>query len=87
MLDSINLLHSRFVIHRDIKPQNFLVSKNTLFPIILKLCDLGFASPASMSKSKSHISGMGTSKYLAPETEKNKSYIESDLFAFALVLL
>ena len=87
MLDSINLLHSRFVIHRDIKPQNFLVSKNTLFPIILKLCDLGFASPASMSESKSHISGKGTSKYMAPETEKNKSYIESDLFALALVLL
>jgi len=69
MLDSINLLHSRCVIHRDIKPQNFLVSANKLFPILLKLCDLGFASPATLSKSKSAISGKGTSKYMAPETE------------------
>ena len=87
MLDSINLLHSRYVIHRDIKPENFLVSKNSIFSIVLKLCDLGFASPASLSLSKSHISGKGTSKYMAPETEDNKAYIESDLFAFALVLL
>ena len=87
MLDSINLLHSRFVIHRDIKPQNFLVSENGIFPIVLKLCDLGFASQSKLSKSKSYISGKGTIKYMAPETENNKSYIESDLFALALVLI
>jgi len=57
MLDSINLLHSRFVIHRDIKPENFLVSKNSIFSIVLKLCDLGFASPVNLNGSKSYLSG------------------------------
>lgn len=76
MLDAINLLHSRFVIHGDIKPQKFLVSSNEMFPITLKLCDLGYASPARSSLSKS-----------SPKTENNKSSFETDLFALALVLL
>ena len=45
MLDGLNLLHSRGIIHRDIRSSNFLVSSNENYPIILKLCDIGLTSP------------------------------------------
>jgi len=73
MLDAINTLHQRNVIHRDIKPQNFLVSQKDYPLPILKLCDLSFSSQMGILGSKSFLSAKGTPGYLAPEAEKNQS--------------
>ena len=68
MLDAINFIHQQNIVHRDIKPQNFLFQEKKGLTI-LKLCDFGYASPFALKNSKSYISAMGTAGYTAPEIE------------------
>ena len=68
MLDAINFIHQQNIVHRDIKPHNFLFQEKEGFPI-LKLCDFGYASPFATTNSKSFLTGMGTLGYTAPEIE------------------
>ncbi|EAR80663.4 kinase domain protein (macronuclear) [Tetrahymena thermophila SB210] len=86
MLEGLNNLHVKNIMHRDIKPHNFLVCPSQTYGFTIKLCDLGFAS--AVTKSKSHyISKKRTDAYFAPEVEKGQSRIQSDLFSLGLVLL
>ena len=68
MLDAINFIHQQNIVHRNIKPQNFLLKYNEGLPI-LKLCDFGYSSTFALKNSKSFISAMGTTGYTAPEIE------------------
>ncbi|EWS75612.1 kinase domain protein (macronuclear) [Tetrahymena thermophila SB210] len=86
MLEGLNTLHIKNIMHRDIKPNNFLVCPSQTYGFTIKICDLGFAS--AVTKSKSHyLSKKGTDTYFAPEVEKGQSRIQSDLFSLGLVLL
>ncbi|EAR92811.2 kinase domain protein (macronuclear) [Tetrahymena thermophila SB210] len=85
MIEGLNNLHVKNIMHRDIKPQNFLVCTSQEYGFQIKLCDLGFAS--AVSKSKSFVSKKGTDSYFAPEVEEGQSRIQSDLFSLGLVLL
>ena len=51
MLDAVNFIHQQNIVHRDIKPQNFLFQEKDGLPI-LKLCDFGYASPFTPKNSK-----------------------------------
>lgn len=55
MLDSVNLIHSKSILHRNIKPKNFLtsISHSEDWPFALKLSDLELTSNLNEKISKS----------------------------------
>lgn len=74
-------LHSNNVIHRDIKPQNVLISANG----IIKICDFGFARAI---ENKAMITSIkGTPLYMAPELLKEYPYNQkADLWSLGVIL-
>ncbi|XP_023314155.1 serine/threonine-protein kinase fused isoform X2 [Trichogramma pretiosum] len=62
MVSALNYLHSNRIVHRDMKPQNVLMSIDG----VAKLCDFGFAR---MMNVDTHVltSVKGTPLYMAPE--------------------
>lgn len=74
--------HSLKIIHRDIKPQNILISKDNR----IKVADFGLASAANSSiASLSHI--VGTPYYISPEQANGEKGDErSDLYSVGVLL-
>jgi serine/threonine protein kinase len=64
MANGLDYIHSKNVVHRDIKPDNVLISPS----YILKISDFGFSKPTAPTGSFSANSGpQGTRIYYAPE--------------------
>lgn len=71
------------LIHRDIKPDNIIVSKEG----IVKLMDFGIARPSEVSLHTVGQKIMGTLIYLSPEQLSGKSLdLRSDIFSLGSVL-
>ena len=63
-------MHSKFVIHRDVKPENILLDVKN----ILKLADFGSSTYFTNRTKRKSI--CGTVEYLSPEIAKNEYYTE-----------
>ena len=81
MLDSVEYMHSRRAVHRDLKLENILVDDN----LNLKLADFGFACYKNIDTLKSY---RGTMTYMAPEIKEGKQYAGSqvDMFSIGVIL-
>jgi serine/threonine protein kinase len=81
--EGLHAAHERQVIHRDIKPQNILVTTKN----VVKLTDFGMArAQESVTLTKSGVF-MGTPYYVSPEQADNSrsADIRSDLYSLACV--
>lgn len=77
---AISYLHSKNIIHRDIKTLNILITKDQT----IKLADLGASKIVSAPM---QITRVGTPLYLAPELVKHKPYdYKVDIWALGCVL-
>ena len=79
---ALHYLHRHRVMHRDMKPQNVLVSSNG----VIKLADFGFAR-ALASSTALLTSIKGTPLYMAPEIYEQQRYDPSaDLWGLGVLL-
>ncbi|XP_022658006.1 cyclin-dependent kinase-like 4 isoform X1 [Varroa jacobsoni] len=61
MIQAVNFCHSHNAIHRDVKPENILLTKEG----VVKLCDFGFAR--TLSPGENYTDYVATRWYRAPE--------------------
>jgi len=82
LVHALYYLHSHRIIHRDMKPQNILISANG----IVKLCDFGFAR--SMSSNTIVLTSIkGTPLYMAPELVQELPYNHTvDLWSLGVII-
>ncbi|XP_077596333.1 serine/threonine-protein kinase 36 [Stigmatopora nigra] len=82
LVSALYYLHSRRILHRDMKPQNILFDKNG----VVKLCDFGFARAMSIS-TMVLTSIKGTPLYMSPELVAEKPYDHNaDLWSLGCIL-
>lgn len=81
MLDSLEYMHNKRVVHRDLKLENILIDDQ----LNLKVADFGFACYKSIDTLKSY---RGTMTYMAPEIKEGKQYkgTEVDVFSIGVIL-
>lgn len=82
LVAALQHLHQSRIIHRDIKPQNILISSQGL----IKLCDFGFARALSCT-TLVLTSIKGTPLYMAPELVQERPYDEKiDIWSLGIIL-
>jgi len=83
MLSGLQHVHSRKVIHRDVKPDNFIAGgKNGK---TLKLCDFGLS--VSRSWWKRFDGATGTAPFMCPEMIEERTYDEkADVWSFGVIV-
>ena len=81
----LHYLHSQGVCHRDLKPQNILLSDD----YTIKIVDFGFATPVQGREGSGfNATRVGTLGYMAPELVNTMPYQPQvvDLFAVGVIL-
>lgn len=83
IVSAIKHAHKKQIIHRDIKPQNIIVSHDN----VLKVADFGIARAVDSSTIVATCNAIGSVHYFSPEQAKGKYVNEtSDLYSCGIVL-
>lgn len=80
-------IHSRGVVHRDVKPGNLFIEDVPGLGRQVRLMDFGIAKVHTKSRTRTAVA-MGTPAYMSPEQVRGDRRIDarSDLFSFGVVL-
>ncbi|GMH42522.1 hypothetical protein BSKO_10441 [Bryopsis sp. KO-2023] len=82
LVEAVSYLHSRWIIHRDIKLANLLLTDGN----VLKLADFGLAAQLDCQDSE-RLTICGTPNYLSPEIAKREPYtLATDVWSLGVVL-
>jgi serine/threonine protein kinase len=80
MLSGLAYIHSKRVVHRDIKSENVLLSSGD----VVKIADFGLAKKEdSLSKTQR----AGTPLYMSPEANAGHAHAPADIFALAIIAI
>lgn len=85
LVEAVSYIHSKRVIHRDLKSENMLLSRvDGSSQYVLKLCDFGWSNVMTHEK---RMSLVGTLEYLAPEVLKSEAYTQKvDIWSIAVII-
>jgi serine/threonine protein kinase len=64
ILKGLGLIHSHGIVHRDVKPSNIMLEKDTLKA---KIADFGLALLLDFSQIEEVVQAVGTLSYMSPE--------------------
>ena len=84
LLEGVQFMHSRGIAHRDLKPQNLLLTSDDDNTSV-KICDFGYAKRVHLPKSLTTL--CGSLSYVAPELLRNHPYDESaDMWSVGVII-
>ncbi len=85
ILESVDYLHKQKVIHRDLKPNNILITDG-MNGRFVKITDFGLATIHEF-EGQSHTKYTGTQRYVAPEVMSSRKYdTKADIYSLGLIL-
>ncbi|GDX83549.1 hypothetical protein LBMAG42_53600 [Deltaproteobacteria bacterium] len=95
LLDALGYVHRNQVIHRDVKPDNVIVTRGTRDELVPLMLDFGIArvrgelGARASKKSTGFGSKMGTQGYMSPEHIRSANDVDArtDIFALGVVAL
>jgi len=83
LCQALQYLHSRGLVHGDVKPANVLVEARRRDELVLKLLDFGFTA----AQGTPELAGRGTAAYMAPEVIRGDAVDHrADLYSLGVLL-
>ena len=89
IISGLHYLHSNKVLHRDLKPDNILITSEG----ICKISDFDITIKLNTIKTDEHTAGIGTPIYSAPEqwpqsgNRSNRYQLKADIYSFGIIIM